>query len=162
MERLKPADTQRHLRAMEVFEATGEPLSRFQAEPGTPILKTTTAKLILAPKRETLYQRCEDRFDMMLEAGALDEARALNDKRFSQSLPVMKALGAAELIAHLEGDLAMDDAIELAKRNTRRFAKRQMTWFRNQHIDWPVVEDGETGLESLMVQWQDNRTARSD
>ena len=152
MARLEPADKQRHLRAYEVFKATGQPLSYFQSLPGQPVLNGNFAKVILAPNREALYQRCEDRFDGMIKQGALDEARALMAFGYDPALPVMKALGAAELITHLQGELSLDEAIDLAKRNTRRFAKRQMTWFRNQHVDWPIVEDATPALNILATQ----------
>lgn len=141
MARLNPADAQRCLRAWEVFEATGEPLSSFQNRTSAPIAPQSRARVILAPQRETLYERCDARFEKMLERGALDEAQRLRARGLDLSLPVMKALGLAELIAHLDGGVSLEDAITLAKRNTRRFAKRQLTWFRNQTADWPVAED---------------------
>lgn len=159
MERLEPADTQRHLRAYEVFKATGRPLSEFQSAPGQPILKSARVRVILAPEREVLYQRCEERFDNMMTEGALDEARSLKQSNFDAALPVMKALGAAELIAHLEGKLSQDEAVDLAKRNTRRFAKRQMTWFRNQNPDWPQFEDASLALDYLMAEFNIQNTA---
>ncbi|MEL7490873.1 MAG: tRNA (adenosine(37)-N6)-dimethylallyltransferase MiaA [Pseudomonadota bacterium] len=140
MARIAPGDTQRLLRAWEVHRATGKPLSSFQAAPGAPIVANPCARLVLAPDRENLYARCDVRFDAMMAAGALDEARALLAAEFDPQLPIMKALGAAELLAHLRGDLDLDAAIDLAKRNTRRFAKRQMTWFRNQTPDWLRVQ----------------------
>ncbi len=146
MARLAVADTQRLLRAWEVFRATGERLSDLQTAPGRAAVPAPRARLVLAPDREALYARCDARFDAMLEAGGLDEARALMARRLDPALPVMKALGAAELIAHLSGRMAFDEAVDLGKRNTRRFAKRQMTWFRNQTRDWPRAPDAQAGL----------------
>ncbi|MEO1656191.1 MAG: tRNA (adenosine(37)-N6)-dimethylallyltransferase MiaA [Pseudomonadota bacterium] len=142
MERLEPADQQRHIRALSVFDETGRPLSAWQKEPRVRAVEGPVLPLVLSPERDALYGRCEARFDAMLERGALDEARALEARRLSADLPVMKALGVPELLAHLAGDLSLEEAAASAKQETRRFAKRQLTWFRNQ-TDWPVFEDGE-------------------
>ncbi len=149
MARLAVGDRQRLLRAWEVFRATGERLSDLQKAPGRAIVTRPTARVVLAPERETLYARCDARFDAMLAAGGLDEAKALKERELDPRLPVIKALGAAELIAHLSGETPLEEAVELAKRNTRRFAKRQMTWFRNQTPDWSRIVDGESGLRLI-------------
>lgn len=141
MARLAANDAQRLLRAWEVFETTGRPLSHYQDAPREPLIKAPAARIVIEPGREALYAACEARFDRMLERGALEEARRLAARNLDADLPVMKALGAAELIAHLDGVLTLDEAAGLAKRNTRRFAKRQLTWFRNQAADWPRAGD---------------------
>jgi tRNA dimethylallyltransferase len=135
--RLSPADVQRHIRAAEVLEATGRPLAEFQSMARESLIPTLAAKIVIEPDRETLYRDCDARFDRMLAAGALEEARAFKGRALDPSLPAMKALGVAELVSHLQGQMTLADAAELAKRNTRRFAKRQLTWFRNQTPDWP-------------------------
>jgi tRNA dimethylallyltransferase len=86
----------------------------------------------------------------MLEGGALEEARRLAARELSADLPVMRAVGAAELISHLEGVLSLEEAAELAKRNTRHLAKRQMTWFRNQARAWPVAETRQDALQMIL------------
>ena len=151
MARLAPGDRQRHIRAWEVFKATGAPLSVLQKEQGTPLVDQVAARVIIEPDREMLYRRCEDRFDAMMAAGALDEANALAERRLDGGMPVMKALGAAELIAHIGGELTLEAAIDLAKRNTRRFAKRQLTWFRNQTADWPRASSPKEALAEIDV-----------
>ncbi len=152
MERLDPADRQRHLRAYEVFLASGRPLSEHQQRPGAPILARLDAKIAIEPPRASLYAAIDGRFDAMLAMGALEEARALAARRLDTALPVMKAVGAAELMAHLSGELTLDDAISLAKRNSRRLAKRQLTWLRNQSRDWPrAASPGEAADHCLAV-----------
>lgn len=151
MARLAANDTQRLLRAWEVLEASGLPLSHFQAAPRQPMIESVTARIVVEPERAALYAACENRFDIMLEKGGLEEARRLAVRGLSPDLPVMKALGAAELIAHIEGVLSLEEAADLAKRNTRRFAKRQLTWFRHQAADWLRAADAAAAIEALGV-----------
>lgn len=143
MARLSPNDRQRHVRAWEVFQASGAPLSALQAAPGSAIVEEVAARIVIEPPREALHAAIDARFDAMLAAGALDEAKALAARRLDPGLPVMKAVGAAELLAHLAGAISLDKAASLAKQSTRRLAKRQMTWFRNQAADWPRASSPE-------------------
>lgn len=149
MARLKPADRQRHLRAWEVWRATGRPLSAIQREKGAPIAPAVAAMVVIEPPRADLYRVIDARFDAMMAAGALEEARALRERGLALSLPVMKAVGAAELLRHLDGDLPLDEAVRLAKQSSRRFAKRQMTWFRNQTPAWPRASSPAEAAELL-------------
>ncbi len=131
--RLPETDTQRLLRAYEVYLATGRSLSDWHREaPATEPLSADVQMVLLAPPREDLYARCNDRFDTMMAQGALDEVAVLVARGLDPSLPAMKALGVPELAAHLTGDMTREAAVEKAKQATRNFAKRQMTWFRNQ------------------------------
>ncbi|MGE0409768.1 MAG: tRNA (adenosine(37)-N6)-dimethylallyltransferase MiaA [Amphiplicatus sp.] len=141
MARLRTSDAQRLIRAWEVAEATGRPFSSFQAAPRAPLFSAPARRFVIEPPREALYAAAEARFDDMMRRGALDEARRLLARGLDPGLPVMKALGAAELMAHLRGEISLDAAILLAKQNTRRFIKRQTTWFRHQAADWPRVEN---------------------
>jgi tRNA dimethylallyltransferase len=134
--RIAPGDRQRLLRAATVHAASGRSLSLWQGETGAPLLSAYQARVI-EPDREALYARCDARFDAMLAAGALDEARAMAARNLAPDLPAMKALGLRELIRHLQGELTLEAAAEEAKQQTRRYAKRQLTWFRNQTPDWP-------------------------
>ncbi len=84
------------------------------------------------PPRAALYAACDTRFRVMIETGGLAEAAALAARRLDPELPAMKAVGVPELMRHLRGEIAVDEAILLAQRATRRYAKRQMTWFRHQ------------------------------
>jgi tRNA dimethylallyltransferase len=144
---IKPGDPQRSLRVWEVFEATGRPLSAFQARAGQPLIDPArTARLVLEAPREWIYARIEQRFDAMMQAGALEEARAVFACHPDPRLPSVKALGLPQLKAHLDGHLSLPEAVALAKRDTRRFAKRQMTWFRNQMTAWPRADPREVGV----------------
>lgn len=94
---------------------------------------------MIEPDRALLYERVGRRFDQMVEAGALEETRALLALGLDPNLPAMKAIGVTEFAAHLEGNLPLAAAIDQAKMQTRRYAKRQGTWFRNQMGDWGRV-----------------------
>ncbi len=131
--RLPPGDRQRLIRAWEVIAATGRSLSAWQddAAAGPPPGLTFNVLLVLPP-RPALYAACDARFAAMLAAGALDEVRALAARGLDPGLPVMKALGVPELLGHLTGTLGRDEAARLARQATRRYAKRQYTWFRHR------------------------------
>jgi len=141
---LHPSDPQRVLRAYEVFEATGRPLSDWQAEKGKPVLAgMRVAKFVLDLPRPQLRERIDTRFRAMLEAGALEEAVAL--KGLDPALPAAKILGLRELWALRAGDMSRDAAIRDAVTATRQFAKRQMTWFRNRMTDWIWLDSQDFG-----------------
>jgi len=138
--RLRPSDTQRSLRAYEVFEATGRALSDWQTEMGEAALaQMKLAQFVLSPPRDLLHARIDARFDAMMAAGALDEAKALNDL----SPTAAKILGLRELRAATEGASPLEFAVEQAKARTRQYAKRQLTWFRHRMEEWRWVENGE-------------------
>jgi tRNA dimethylallyltransferase len=99
-----------------------------------------TLRLILDPPRETVYARCDARFDAMIEAGAVAEVEALKALGLAPDLPIMKALGVPELGACLAGELSFEHAVERAKTATRRYAKRQSTWFRHQMPGWQRID----------------------
>ena len=143
--RLAPGDSQRISRAIEVERATGTPLSEWQkeTEPGPMQAHDengSVQKFILLPDREVLYDRCNKRFDLMLEQGGLAEIGTLLERRLPSELPVMRALGVPSLISYLEGNMTLEQASEDAKMQTRRFAKRQLTWFRNQFSHWNTLD----------------------
>ncbi|MEI6984538.1 MAG: tRNA (adenosine(37)-N6)-dimethylallyltransferase MiaA [Rhodospirillaceae bacterium] len=133
--RLRPEDGQRLVRAWEVLEATGKSLSLWQkAGSDGPPPGLHFAIIVLDPSRPELYATCDGRFGAMVAAGALDEVRALVSSNLDPALPLMKALGVPELRRHLAGELSLDQSIALAQQSTRRYAKRQVTWFRHQLI----------------------------
>jgi tRNA dimethylallyltransferase len=137
--RVAPADRQRLQRIVEVGYETGRPLSDFQAGT-TPLLPPGSWQgVVIEPDREALYARIEARFDMMMAAGALDEVAAFAARGLDPDLPAMKALGVPPLMAHLRGELSREEAVDTAKRDSRRYAKRQLTWFRNQTASWPRI-----------------------
>jgi tRNA dimethylallyltransferase len=131
--RLPPGDRQRLMRAWEVVQATGVPIGEWQARSAT-ASPYRFACVLLAPPREVLYATCDARFRTMIAEGALDEAAALGARGLDPGLPAMKAVGVPELLRHLLGETLLDDAIAAAQRATRRYAKRQMTWFRHQMV----------------------------
>lgn len=130
--RLEPGDSQRMVRAYEVASATGRSLAEWQAEPATGGLDACSLKVLLMPPRNAIYEACDNRFDRMVEAGALAEVASFVALGVGEDRPAAKALGIPALRAHLAGELDLETAIEWAKRETRRYAKRQSTWFRHQ------------------------------
>ena len=136
--RLNPGDSQRLVRAWEVIEATGQSLAEWQALKGEPVLTGDLARFVLKPNRDWLIERIGRRFHLMMEQGALDEVRAL--RGIGNDLPAARALGVPSLLAHLDGRLTLEQAVEQAITQTRQYAKRQMTWFRHQMPDWNVIE----------------------
>lgn len=150
MDRLPQSDTQRLLRAWEVYEATGKPLSHFQAMTPEPLSNGPFERYVLAPPRDKLYAACDARAAAMFEEGAMAEIQTLLARDLDPNLPVMKALGVPEVAAYLNGAIpTQDEALAALQQNTRRFAKRQMTWFRNQTADWQVAETAEEILAEL-------------
>jgi tRNA dimethylallyltransferase len=139
--RLRPGDRMRIARALEVLDATGRSLANWQQSGMPAILEADQAlKVFLVPDREKLHRRIDDRFDAMLAAGALDEVTALAARHLDPMLPAMKAHGVPWLIRHLAGEITLAEAAEAAKRDTRRYTKRQLTWFRHQMPGWLWVE----------------------
>lgn len=130
--RLNTMDTQRNIRALEVFEATGRSLVEWHTVPPVPALDARFFVVIFDPPRPWLYERCNERFLQMIDHGAIDEVRALSHLGLPTEAPIMKALGVPELISYLEGKEPLEKAIERTQLTTRRFAKRQVTWFRRQ------------------------------
>lgn len=142
--RLRPTDPQRILRALEVWEATGRPLAAFQTEREPPLLPPGSYRAaFLLPERAALTRAIDGRFDRMVASGALDEVAALAARGLDPALPVMRALGVPPLLAHLRGALPLADAVATAKRDTRGYAKRQVTFGRHQLPDFePVSPEG--------------------
>lgn len=134
---LPAGDRQRLIRAYEVVRGTGRPLAAWLAAAPAGSPRPDARCLVLLPPRDALYRQLDARFDAMLAAGALTEAAAL--LHLPDHLPAMKALGLKHLRAHLKGQIRFDDACRLARRDTRRYAKRQMTWLRHQMPGAAVV-----------------------
>jgi tRNA dimethylallyltransferase len=130
--RLATGDTQRLLRAYEVVAATGRPLGDWQSEQPAGPRHAAVATILLMPPRPALYAACDARFAAMIAGGGLAEIAALLARRLSPDLPAMKAVGVPELARHLAGEITLDEAVRLGQQATRRYAKRQMTWFRHQ------------------------------
>jgi tRNA dimethylallyltransferase len=131
VERLKPGDRQRHVRAWEVFQATGRPLSQWQ-EGEASAAPWRFATVLLSPDRAWLRDRIEGRFDAMLARGVEAEVRAVFDRRPDPTWPGLKAHGVPEFFRHFRGEIAIEDVRRVGIDHTRQYAKRQMTWFRHQ------------------------------
>jgi tRNA dimethylallyltransferase len=147
--RLKPNDPQRLVRALEVIDATGISLGEWQggnAAPGLPVEAVT--RLVVAPEREALYAAIDARFDAMIAGGALEEVRALIALNLDPGLPAMRAHGVRELAAYLRGECSLEEAVAKAKTETRRYAKRQMTWLRRFMQDWDWFPDARAAVEA--------------
>jgi tRNA dimethylallyltransferase len=138
---LKPGDSQRNLRALEVMEATGISLDTWQKQETTRPFPAAAFNVFMAmhPRGE-IYRRINARFEMMMNNGALDEVRALMALGLSPEIPIMRAHGVPELMAHLRGEMALGDAVAKARQNTRNYAKRQMTWLRNQLPEAKIIQ----------------------
>ncbi|MCJ9749809.1 tRNA (adenosine(37)-N6)-dimethylallyltransferase MiaA [Neorhizobium sp. BETTINA12A] len=130
---LEARDGQRIVRALEVLAETGRSITEFQGRQGPMVIAPSRAKkLVVLPDRKLLHERINRRFETMLETGAVDEVRALLALGPAPDLPVMKAIGVAQIAEMLEGRISREEVIERSSALTRQYAKRQMTWFRNQ------------------------------
>jgi tRNA dimethylallyltransferase len=153
---LRPSDTSRIARALEVVQSTGRTLKHWQERREGGIGDGVALEpLILLPPRDWLYQRCDARFIAMVEVGAVGEVRALLARKLDPALPVMRAIGVPEIAAMLRGELDEDQMIAAGQQATRRYAKRQYTWFAHQPpADWPRVTDpleGDAGSQALAL-----------
>lgn len=132
-------DPQRLGRIVGVYRASGRALSDWQQQTRPVIPQRYVRRAVLLPDRAELYQRINRRFDLMVSQGGLEEARAVHDTSYPARRPMLKAIGLSHLLSYLDGDCDLEKAVEIAKRDTRRLAKRQSTWFRNQCGDWPQL-----------------------
>jgi tRNA dimethylallyltransferase len=131
--RLPSGDRARLTRAWEVARATGMPLAQWQSRASRKA-PYHFATVLLMPPRDALYAACDARFAAMVAAGALGEVAALAAGGLAPDLPAMKAVGVPELLRHLRGEIPLGEAVAVAQRSTRRYAKRQTTWFRHQLV----------------------------
>ena len=139
---LNPSDTARIARALEVVRSTGRPLAHWQRQRAGGIAEAIDLHpLVLLPERAALYARCDARFARMLDNGAIDEVENLLGRNLPPTLPVMRAIGVAEIVGYLKGEWSRDEARVRGQQATRNYAKRQYTWFRRQPPgDWPRCE----------------------
>jgi len=133
---IEQGDRQRLVRAMSVHSASGRALSDWKTDTRPLLTPGSWRGRVIEPDRADLYANCDRRVDVMMENGALDEVRALTARNLSPALPAMKAVGVRELAAYLAGEIGRDEAIDALKQATRNYAKRQLTWFRNQTTTW--------------------------
>ena len=137
--RIDASDKSRITRALEVVLSTGRTLAEWQKDRKGGISgEIELRKLILLPPRKWLYARCDERFERMIEVGAVFEVEALIARKLNPNLPVMRAIGVPELSAYLLGKSTLEAAIAAGQQSTRRYAKRQYTWFAHQPpAQWP-------------------------
>ncbi len=147
----KIADKQRLIRAYEVFLQTGKIISFWQKQPNKIIFpETKFIHINLNPDRKKLYDTCNRRFEKMLQSGALEEVRTLIEQGISDDKQITKTLGFYEIRAFLKGELNREKMLEIATQKTRNYAKRQLTWFRNQLPQKHVFTDSKAALNFLL------------
>jgi len=150
--RLKTGDRQRLARAYEVWLATGRSFSSFKGNQSRPILgEGEWMGVALTPSRPRLYARIDRRFNAMLVEGAMDEARALVARNLDPGLPLMKAHGMPWLAAYIRGEIKSETAALHASRDTRRYAKRQITWIGRQFPFWPRIPSEEQEIRKKVI-----------
>lgn len=147
---INPNDLRRIVRALEVFEITGTPLSVLHREHRETSASLEAVQVALEYPRDVLYGRIEARVDAMIEMGLVEEVQRLLDAGHAPHIERLRSLGYREVASHLRGECSIEEAVELMKRNTRRYAKRQITWFRGDpRVQWlPVTDD--TSLDDLV------------
>ncbi len=150
-DRLRPSDRLRIMRAIEVHLATGRSLASFQGErePG-PLDGMALLRLFVSPSREDVRARIDRRFEAMMATGALEEVARLRERGLDPLLPIMRAHGVPGLIAHLDGEISLEEAIARGQADTRAYSKRQVTWFRHQMAGWQAVAP-EAALETALA-----------
>ena len=146
---LNPGDSQRIARALEVKRATGVTLGDWQrAKTGGIGEEVSLHALVHLPERQWVYDRCDLRFEQMIENGAIEEVEALLARDLDPALPVMRAIGVPEIAAFLDGEIDRAEMVKRGQQSTRNYAKRQFTWFRNQApTDWTYVESENIDIE---------------
>ena len=146
----------RVIRALEFYEKTGTPISAHNAAERAKQSPYGFAYFVLTDRREHLYERIDARVDAMMEQGLLDEVKKLRDMGYTRELVSMQGLGYKELLAYLDGECSLDEAVYMIKRDTRHFAKRQLTWFRRERdviwVDKPAFDYDEYKILSYMLQ----------
>jgi tRNA dimethylallyltransferase len=150
-DRIERGDALRLTRAMEVWLATGRSLSDWRKDSPPALTRNSWRAVVVELPRAELYGRCDLRLAGMVRNGALDEVGRLIKRDLPPTSPVLKALGVAPLAAHLKGETSLENALAQAQTETRRYAKRQLTWLRNQTPDWPRVAPGPDGVAPLSL-----------
>ena len=150
-DRIEPQDRQRTARALEVLIATGRPISSFHGEQAPVLDPGSWIGVALTPPREHTYARIDQRVDKMMKLGALEEARRLWQRQLDAELPAMRAHGMPGFADHFAGRSSLADAIDRCKRDTRRYAKRQMTWITHQFTHWPRVPSQDVDVRTRVI-----------
>jgi tRNA dimethylallyltransferase len=148
--RIGPGDRQRLTRALEVWRSSGRPLTAWQAETSPALEPGSWSAVVLDPPRDELYRRCDERLEVMMRNGAIAEVASLLARNLAPGAPAMKAVGVSAFAEAVAGRATAAEALALAQTQTRRYARRQMTWFRHQTADWPRIR-----ASSEPDQWRD-------
>jgi len=135
----KNHDKHRLLRSYGVFLQTKRNMTYWYQKPRQGAIKKNIYNFLINSERQLIYKRCELRFDNMLEKGALEEVRKIHDSNIDRSLPVAKSLGVKWLLNYLDKKISFEEAVRLSKRDTRRYVKRQITWFNHNFIPYKVI-----------------------
>lgn len=160
--RIHENDRQRILRGLEVFRGTGQPLSAYHGDDAAGIVSDETLFIGLELPRGELVHRIESRVDGMIAGGLVDEVRGLRERGYDASLKSMRSIGYAEVHEHLDGRASLDETVERIKTATRRYAKRQMTWFRKNHrVRWFAAHDRDA-IGTLIRTWSHGGGASMD
>ncbi len=155
-EKIHPNDTFRIIRALEIFEKTGKPISNFNKEHGFREERFNTLKFCLNTDRDILYERINKRVDVMAEQGLADEVKGLFSKGYSRELKPMRSIGYRHMAEYLSGEIDWEEMLETLKRDTRRYAKRQLTWFRaDPDIKW-VGPGQESDMQAAIKSFLEN------
>ncbi len=148
---LRQNDRQRIIRAWEVYLATGKGLSEWQKENPPEVTEGYSFQsVLLSPDRAELYQRCDQRFAMMAQNGAIEEVETLVALGLDPSLPVLRAIGVPEIRGFIEGTMEFDQMVAMAQQSTRRYAKRQLTWLRNQ-MEFEIILQNKDQFKNLVL-----------
>lgn len=141
-DRVHVNDTKRIIRALEVYYETGKPMSESYKDFRKPSNEFDIVMIGLRMDREKLYERIDKRIDIMIEQGLIEEVKSLLDKGYSEDLTSMQGIGYKEIISYLKGECSLEDTVEILKRQSRRYAKRQLTWFRKEEkVHWVDVDE---------------------
>ena len=149
-EQIHPHNIKRVIRALEFNRKTGQKISAHNEQERRKPSPYDFAYFVLTDDRKALYERIDRRVDKMMEQGLLEEVRALKDRGIARESVSMQGLGYKELLAYLDGEISLDEAIRIIKRDTRHFAKRQLTWFRRERdVIW--IDRQKTGQEEKKI-----------
>jgi len=148
--RIHPNDTYRVVRALEIYEITGSPMSKYQEQHGFMENPFKTLKFCLNMDRDALYERINRRVDRMIEDGLLEEVKTLLRNGYSGDLKSMQSIGYRHMVAFINGEISWEETVYTLKRDTRHFAKRQLTWFRkDKEMLWKSPEDADEIMEMV-------------
>lgn len=158
-EKIHPNNVKRMIRALEFYQENGEPISRHNEKERQKESAYQSAYFVLTDERSRLYERIDRRVDEMMEAGLEEEVRRLRDKGYTRELVSMQGLGYKEILDYLEGDCTLEEAVYRIKRDTRHFAKRQITWFkRERDVIWINQKDYDYDkqriLQKILHEWE--------